>query len=116
MLTQRDSSVRRTTNRRLYFFSPSLIPNPLAVSLLDGGDVATLPLRESDSRSKKSDHSSARDSLLLELLAMSMGSLMPLLSEGVDGVRRNGDMGILKLLFEVPGRARPACSFCSVTC
>jgi hypothetical protein len=97
----------------LYFFSPSLIPKPLAVSLLGGGEVGTLPLRESDSRSRKSDHSSAKDSLLLELLAMSMGSLMPLLSEGVDGVRLKGDMGILRLLFEVPGRARPACSFCS---
>lgn len=96
-----------------HLFSPSLMPNPLAVSLLGGGDVGSLPLRESDSRSKKSDHSSAKDSLLLELLAMSMGSFMPLLREGVDGVRRKGDIGILRLLFEVPGRAKPACSFCS---
>lgn len=75
--------------------------------------MASLPLRELDSRSRKSDQSSASDSLLLELLAMSIGSLIPLLSDGVDGVRRNGDIGMRRLLFEVPGRARPACSFCS---
>jgi hypothetical protein len=45
---------------------------------------------------------------------MSMGSLMPLLSDGVDGVRRKGDMGMRRLLFEAPGRARPACSRCSI--
>ena len=78
--------------------------------------MGSLPLRESDSRSKKSDHSSANDSLLLELLAMSIGSLIPLLRDGVDGVRRKGDIGMRRLLLEVPGRARPACSFCSGGC
>lgn len=81
-----------------------------------GGEVGTLPLRDSDSRSRKSDHSSANDSLLLELLAMSMGSLIPLLRDGVDGVLRKGDIGMRRLVLEVPGRARPACSFCSEEC
>jgi hypothetical protein len=49
--------------------------------------------------------------LLLELLAINMGSDMDA-SEGVLGVRRNGDMGTPSL-DDVPGRARPACSFCS---
>jgi hypothetical protein len=93
----------------------SIMPSPLAVSLLGGGDVVPLPRREPSlaSRSRKSDHNSANDSLLLELLAMSMGSLKPLLSDGVDGVRRKGDMGRRRLLLEAPGRARPACSRCS---
>lgn len=34
-------------------------------------------------------------------------------SEGVLGVRWNGDIGIRKLLLEAPGLASPACSFCS---
>jgi len=34
-------------------------------------------------------------------------------NEGVLGVRWNGDMGKRKLLFDAPGLARPACSFCS---
>ena len=95
----------------------SAMPSPLAVSLLGGGDVVPLPRREPSfaSRSRKSDQSSANDSLLLELLAMSIGSLMLLFSEGVDGVRRNGDMGMRRLLFDAPGRARPACSRCSIT-
>jgi len=78
----------------LAFHHLSVMPNPLAVSLLGGGEVAPLPLREPSlaSRSRKSDQSSANDSLLLELLAMSIGSLMPLFSEGVEGVRRKGDM------------------------
>lgn len=93
----------------------SLMPSPLAVSLLGGGEVVPLPRREPSlaSRSRKSDHSSANDSLLLELLAMSIGSLMPLLRDGVDGVRRKGDMERRRLLLEAPGRARPACSRCS---
>lgn len=97
------------------------MPKPLALvllSLLGGGDAA-LPLLEpsfpsADSRSRKSCHSSASDSLLLELLAMSIGSEAEL-SEGVEGVRRKGDSGMRRLeaVDAVPGRARPACSRCS---
>ena len=47
---------------------------------------------------------------------MSMGSLIPLLRDGVDGVLRKGDIGMRRLVLEVPGRARPACSFCSGEC
>ena len=92
------------------------MPNPLT---LLGGGLTALPrllasfpsLPSAASRSKKSCHSSASDSLLLELLAINMGSDMDA-SEGVLGVRRNGDMGTPSL-DDVPGRARPACSFCS---
>jgi hypothetical protein len=78
----------------LIFHHFSIMPSPLVVSLLGGGEVVPLPLGEPSfaSRSRKSDQSSANDSLLLELLAMSIGSLMPLFSEGVEGVRRKGDM------------------------
>jgi len=34
-------------------------------------------------------------------------------NEGVDGVRRKGDRGILSIEWEAPGRANPACSLCS---
>jgi|SRR5690242_10980539 len=99
------------------YFSPA--PNPLP---LLGGGLTVLPLRlasfpslpSAASRSKKSCHSSASDSLLLELLAISMGSDMEL-SDGVLGVRRNGDIGTPRRE-DVPGRARPACSFCSGEC
>jgi hypothetical protein len=38
-----------------------------------------------------------------------------LLSDGVEGVRRNGEMGIRRPEVDAaPGRARPACSRCSV--
>lgn len=85
------------------------------MSLLGGGDVVSLPRLESSpaSRSRKSDHNSANDSLLLELLAISMGSFIPL-NDGVEGVRLKGDIGIRRLLFDAPGRASPACSRCSV--
>jgi hypothetical protein len=77
--------------------------------------VALLGLLESEglempscvSRSRKSDHSSARDSLLVRVSSCE--------SDGVLGVRRNGDMGTRRALLDAPGRARPACSFCSVT-
>lgn len=99
---------------RLY--TTSHCPPPL--SLLGGGLVA-LPLLEPSfpsaaSLSKKSCHSSAKDSLLLELLAINIGSLT-LLSEGVEGVRRKGEMGMRRPEVDAaPGRARPACSRCSV--
>lgn len=74
--------------------------------------LASFPsLPSAASLSRKSCHNSANDSLLLELLAISIGSDMEL-SDGVLGVRRNGDAGIPSLE-DVPGRARPACSFCS---
>jgi len=46
-----------------------------------------------------------------------MGSEMEL-REGVEGVRRKGDMGRRRLeeLDAAPGRARPACSRCSGLC
>jgi hypothetical protein len=77
-------------------------------------DVVWEPPPSAASRSKKSDQSSASDSLLLELLAISIGSVLSaLLSDGVDGVRLKGDSGMRRLLFDAPGRARPACSRCS---
>jgi hypothetical protein len=102
------------------YFSPPLIPSPLPV--LVGGEPTVLSLLEPDpafpsvaSPSKKSCQSSASDSLLLLLLAMSIGSVAAEFKEGVEGVRRKGDRGMRRPVeeCEVPGRARPACSFCS---
>lgn len=111
---RKQNLIRLMHPNHIYF---SMIPRPLPVSLRGGGDVAILPLPRRDSspasRSRKSDQSSASDSLLLELLAISIGSFMLLLREGVEGVRRKGDIGMRKLLFDAPGRARPACSRCS---
>jgi hypothetical protein len=59
-------------------------------------------------RSSNPVHRSASDSLVAG------GSLKNSVdSEGVLGVRWNGDAGKRKLLLDVPGLARPACSFCS---
>lgn len=47
---------------------------------------------------------------------MSMGSAAAALSDAVDGVRLNGEDSGMRRPVEpddVPGRARPACSFCS---
>ena len=121
ILTQEALLIKNARLRCISACYSLLMPRPDPVSLRGGGEVgivAWLPLRDRSpspaSRSKKSDQSSARDSLLLELLAMSIGSVSELFNDGVDGTRLNGDKGILKLLFEAPGRARPACSFCSV--
>lgn len=95
-------------------------PDPL---LSDVGLVTTLGLREPimlglrapatppscASRSRKSDHSSASDSLLDPPSGMKSED-----SDGVLGVRRNGESGILSVAFDAPGRASPACSLCSV--
>jgi hypothetical protein len=95
----------------------SLMPNPLPVL---GGGLTVLSLRDPAfpsvaSLSRKSCHSSASDSLLLDELAINIGSVAAELSEGVEGVRLKGDNGIRRPveLCDVPGRARPACSFCS---
>jgi hypothetical protein len=95
----------------IYFSAPPNAP------LLTGGllGVPGLPLSfpSAASLSRKSCHNSASDSLLLELLAMSMGSLA-LLSDAVEGVRRKPDMlGRRRPVDAAPGRARPACSRCS---
>jgi hypothetical protein len=72
-------------------------------------DAGLLP--SSACLSKNPVHSSASDSLF---------SLLPEVSgknsedkDGVLGVRWNGDIGSRILLFDAPGLARPACSFCS---
>lgn len=62
------------------------------------------------SRSKNSDQSSASDSLLPPALS----GMKSEDNVGVLGVRRKGDSGTRKAEFEAPGRARPACSRCSV--
>jgi hypothetical protein len=78
--------------------------------------MAKLPLRllcippSWASLSKKSDQSSASDSLLPPWWLSKVASD----NEGVEGVRRKGDRGILSRELEAPGRARPACSLCSV--
>jgi hypothetical protein len=100
-------------------FSIYLSPKPSTLpprSLRGGGGLAALPLLElslpsAASRSRNSCHISAKDSLLLELEAANIGSE----SDGVEGVRRKGDEGRRRLdMPDAPGRARPACSRCSM--
>jgi hypothetical protein len=92
------------------YFSPNA---PLLTGGLLGVPGLPLSLPSAASLSRKSCHNSASDSLLLELLAMSMGSLA-LLSDAVEGVRRKPDMlGRRRPVDAAPGRARPACSRCS---
>jgi hypothetical protein len=79
---------------------------PDMLPLLDAG---LLP--SSACRSKKSAHNSASDSLFSLLLAVSGKNSED--KDGVLGVRWNGERGSRKLLLDAPGRARPACSFCS---
>lgn len=71
------------------------------------GGLLLLPSRASCS--KKSDQSSAKDSFLLPL-----SGKKSLDSEGVLGVRCHGETGIFRDGLDAPGRARPACSRCSV--
>lgn len=101
------------------------VPRPVvavpvaAVALLD-----TLSLRDdgpsfapppsSTLRSRKPAHSSASDSLDSFADAGSGSEKKSALSDGVLGVRTNGDAGSRKLPpVEVPGLASPACSRCS---
>ena len=58
------------------------------------------------SLSKKSLHNSARLSLLVVLSNC-------VLRDGVLGVLRKGEAGTLNAILDAPGRANPACSFCS---
>ena len=59
--------------------------------------------------SKKSDHNSASDSFRVPPSGKKSVD-----SAGVLGVRCQGEIGILRFGFEAPGRARPACSRCSM--
>ena len=72
--------------------------------------LAAASLPACDSCSRKLDQSSASDSLLLAPLSMNSVAKVGVLGE------RRGLLGTRSLLeaFEVPGRARPACSRCSV--
>ncbi len=82
--------------------------NPLGVGIR-GDDADDTLTSACASCSRKFDHSSPRDSLLL-----ARSGKNSLDRDGVLGVRLNGDRGARRLLPEVPGRARPACSRCSV--
>lgn len=72
-------------------------------------DAGILP--SSACLSRNPVHNSASDSLFSLLLEVSGKNSLD--SDGVLGVRWNGDIGNLMLLFDAPGLARPACSFCS---
>lgn len=61
-------------------------------------------------RSKKPAQRSAKDSFPDEGAFSEKNSV---LRDGVLGVRWKGETGRRRVLFEAPGRARPACSFCS---
>ena len=71
------------------------------------GDLGDL-IPSCASCSKKSDHSSARDSFLVPPSGKNSVD-----NAGVLGVRCHGDTGTLRFGLEAPGRARPACSRCS---
>lgn len=83
-----------------------------SVAALAALGLLELAVPSPDSLSRKSDHSSAR----LSLLARCSISDVSAFSDGVLGVLLNGDIGTLndEVKEMPPGRARPACSFCSV--
>lgn len=89
------------------------LPFPDMLSFLDPP-----PAPSRASRSKKSDHNSAKLSLLALDVRCSRGDSAAVDREGVLGVRRKGDMGTRRVGapvdVEAPGRVSPACSFCSV--
>lgn len=101
--------------KQIYRRNATHQPPPRVSGLGGGAELLTLPLRlppvtepSSALRSRKPVHRSASDSLVAG------GSVKNSLdSEGVLGVRWNGELGKRKLLFDPPGLARPACSFCS---
>lgn len=76
------------------------------------------PVPSRASRSRKSDHSSAKLSLLALEPRCSSDDSAAVDRDGVLGVLRNGDMGTrsdgVVTEVEAPGRANPACSFCSI--
>jgi hypothetical protein len=93
-------------------YHPLELSPPLVSGL--GAELLTLPLLlpalepSSALLSRNPVHRSASDSLFdSDSVKNSVDN------EGVLGVRWNGDTGKRKLLFEAPGLARPACSFCS---
>lgn len=75
----------------------------------DGGDLVSCDLGDLTpswaSCSRKLDHRSASDSFLLLLSGKKSVE-----RDGVLGVRCHGDNGTLRLGFDAPGLARPACS------
>ena len=72
------------------------------------GDLGDL-IPSCASCSKKSDQSSARDSFLVPPSGKNSVD-----KAGVLGVLCHGDKGTRRLGFDAPGRARPACSRCSI--
>lgn len=72
------------------------------------GDLGDL-IPSCASCSKKSDQSSARDSFLVPPSGKKSVD-----KAGVLGVLCHGDKGTRRLGFDAPGRARPACSRCSI--
>ena len=87
---------------------------PLLGSGLTGAALLILPLRlpltepSSALLSKNPAQSSPTDSLLAGDSLKNSDD-----SDGVLGVRKNGELGSRKLPADVPGLARPACSLCS---
>lgn len=78
---------------------------PLETLVPDFGDL--MPSLASCSR--KSDHSSASDSFFVPPSGKKSVD-----NAGVLGVLCHGEIGTLRLGLDAPGRARPACSRCSV--
>lgn len=82
-----------------------------ALPFLESGPIISDVLPSSALRSRNPAHRSARDSFPdVDGGASEKNSV---LRDGVLGVRWKGEAGRRSVLCDAPGRARPACSFCS---
>lgn len=91
----------------------TVIPVPVLLDtlpFLESVPKVSMGLPSSTLRSRKPAQRSARDSFPDEGAFSEKNSV---LRDGVLGVRWKGETGRRSVLFEAPGRARPACSFCS---
>ena len=86
------------------FALPAVFGDESDLVLWDFGDCTP----SCASCSRKLDHKSASDSFLLLLSGKRSVDI-----DGVLGVRCQGESGTLRLRFDAPGLARPACSRCS---
>lgn len=88
----------------------ALVPMLDTLPFLESKPITSDVRPSSALRSRKPAQRSARDSLPDADGASEKKSV---LKDGVLGVRWKGDAGRRRVLCDAPGRARPACSFCS---
>lgn len=92
------------------FVTVALVPILETLPFLESGPMISDVLPSSALRSRNPAQRSASDSLPDVDEVSEKNSV---LNEGVLGVRWKGEAGRRNVLCEAPGRARPACSFCS---